>query len=127
MNNLRNAVQLIGHLGKDAELKEFGSGRKIAKVTIATNESYRNASGEKVEEVTWHNLIGWGKTAELMQQLMKKGQQVAIQGKLKQRSYEDKNGIKRYVTEVSVTDFLMMNRSPKVAPLDVNASAEVGF
>ncbi len=113
MSNLRNSVQLIGNLGRDPEILKLEKGGILAKVTLATKEYYKNAGGELVEEVNWHRLVGWGKIAERMEKAMKKGKEVTIQGRLTQRSYEDKNGIKRYVTEVRVSDFILMNRGLK--------------
>lgn len=109
MNQLRNHVQLIGNLGKDVELKQLRDGKAIARAVIATKEIYRNANGEKVVDVQWHNLVGWGKVAEIMPVLLKKGKQVAVQGKLAHRSFLDKEGKKRYVSEVIVSEFMPMN------------------
>jgi len=109
MNNLRNKVQLIGSLGKDVDFKELKDGNSIARVTIATREVYQNAQGEKVVDVQWHNLVGWGRIAEIMQVLLKKGKQVAVQGKLTHRSYEDKEGQKRFISEVVVNEFMPLN------------------
>ncbi|PCJ22600.1 MAG: single-stranded DNA-binding protein [Flavobacteriales bacterium] len=108
MNNLRNKVQLIGNLGMNPEIKDLDSGKKLAKFSIATNESYRNAKGEKIEDTQWHNLIAWGKTAEIIEKYVKKGNEIAIEGKLINRSYDDKDGNKRYVTEVLVNEILML-------------------
>ena len=108
MNQLRNHVQLIGNLGKDVEFKQLKGGKAIARAVIATKEIYRNLQGEKVVDVQWHNLVGWGKVAEIMPVLLKKGKQVAVQGKLAHRSFEDKNGQKRYISEVIVSEFMPM-------------------
>ncbi|MBL4594042.1 MAG: single-stranded DNA-binding protein [Flavobacteriales bacterium] len=108
MNSLKNKVQLIGNLGMNPEIKNLDSGKKLAKFSIATNESYRNAKGEKVEDTQWHNLIAWGKTAEIIENYVKKGNEIAIEGKLINRSYDDKDGNKRYVTEVLVNEILML-------------------
>ena len=108
MNNLKNRVQLIGNLGMNPEIKTLESGKKLAKFSIATNESYRNASGEKIEDTQWHNLVAWGKTAEIIEQYLKKGNEVAIEGKLNNRSYDDKDGNKRYITEIVVNELLML-------------------
>jgi single-strand DNA-binding protein len=108
MNNLKNKVQLIGNLGMNPEIKTLESGKKLAKFSIATNESYKNAKGEKVEDTQWHNLIAWGKTADIIEQYLQKGNEVAIEGKLSNRSYEDKDGNKRYVTEIVVNELLML-------------------
>ncbi|MCB0614303.1 MAG: single-stranded DNA-binding protein [Phaeodactylibacter sp.] len=109
MNNLRNKVQLIGNLGKDVEFKELENGNAIARVTIATKEVYQNPQGEKIVDVQWHNLVGWGKVAEIMQVLLKKGKEVAVQGKLTHRSFEDKEGRKRYISEIIVKEFMPLN------------------
>ena len=82
MNALRNKVQLIGNIGMNPEVKTLDGGKKLAKMSIATNESYKNAKGEYVKETQWHNLIAWGKTAELVEKLLKKGSEVAVEGKL---------------------------------------------
>jgi single-strand DNA-binding protein len=110
MNALRNRVQLIGNLGNEPEIINLESGRKLAKINIATNESYTNDKGEKVTDTQWHNVIAWGKTAELIEKYLVKGKEVAIEGKLTHRSYEDKNGDKRYMTEVVVNDLLLLGK-----------------
>ncbi len=106
MNTLKNSVQLIGNLGKDVELVKFENGNQLAKMSLATNEYYRNKEGEKVEETQWHNIVAWGKKAEVMAKLLKKGSEIAIQGKLTHRTFEDKEGMTKYFTEVVVHDFL---------------------
>ena len=108
MNALRNKVQLIGNLGANPEIKTFDQGKKLAKMNLATNESYKNAKGEWVKETQWHNLIAWGKTAEIVEKLLKKGSEVAIEGKLINRNYTDKDGNKRYITEIEVNELLML-------------------
>ncbi len=100
MNTLRNKVQLIGNLGKDPEIVNLESGKVLAKFSIATNESYKNAEGEKVTDTQWHNIVAWGKTAQIVEKYVTKGKEVAIEGKLTTRSWEDKEGMKRYITEV---------------------------
>jgi single-strand DNA-binding protein len=109
MNALRNKVQLIGNLGMNPEVKTLDGGKKLAKFSIATNESYKTAKGEKVTETQWHNVVAWGKTAEIIEKFLKKGSEVAIEGKLVNRNYEDKDGIKRYVTEIEAHELLMLN------------------
>lgn len=108
MNALRNKVQLIGIAGKDPEVKTFEGGRKLATISIATSESYTNDKGEKITETQWHNLVAWGKTAEIIEKYVVKGNLFAVEGKLTHRSYDDKNGEKRYVTEVVVSDVLLL-------------------
>jgi len=108
MSNLRNKVQLIGRIGNDPEVVSLESGKKVAKFSMATNDSYKNAKGEKIEDTQWHNLVVWNKTAEIVEQYVKKGNEVAIEGKLTNRSYDDKEGNKRYVTEIVVSELLML-------------------
>lgn len=108
MNTLRNKVQLIGNLGNDPEIINLESGRTLAKFSIATNETFKNADGEKVTETQWHNIVAWGKTAQIIEKYVTKGKEVAIEGKLTNRSYETKEGDKRYVTEVVCNELLML-------------------
>lgn len=105
---LKNKVQLIGNLGNAPEVKTFESGKKVANFRLATNESYRNAKGEKVTETQWHNLVVWGKLAEIVEKYLTKGKEVAIEGKLVNRSYNDKEGNKKYITEIQVSELLML-------------------
>ena len=113
MNTLRNKVQLIGNLGGNPEIKNFDKGKKLAKFSLATNESFKNAQGEYVKETQWHNLVAWGKTAEIIEKHLKKGSEVAIEGKLINRNYTDKEGVKRYITEIEVNEFLMVGNKEK--------------
>jgi len=108
MNALRNTVQLIGNLGMAPEVKTLDSGKKLAKMSIATNEKYKNAKGELIKETQWHNLIAWGKTADIIEKYLKKGSEVAIEGKLINRNYTDKEGLKRYITEIQVNEILIL-------------------
>jgi single-strand DNA-binding protein len=108
MNTLRNKVQLIGNLGQDPEIINLESGKTIAKFSIATNESYKNASGEKITDTQWHKIVAFGKTAEIIEKYVVKGKEVAIEGKLATRTWEDKEGIKRYTTEVVCNELLML-------------------
>jgi len=108
MSTLRNKVQLIGNLGNDPEIITLDSGKKLAKLSIATNESYKNAQGEKVTDTQWHNVVAWNKTAEIVEKYLQKGSEVAIEGKLTSRSYETKEGEKRYITEVVCNELLML-------------------
>ncbi len=105
MNALKNKVTLIGNLGMDPEVKDTEGGHKLAKMSLATNETFKN-KGEKVTETMWHNLIAWGKMAEFMGKYLQKGSEVVIEGKLINRNYTDKSGVKKYITEVQVNDFL---------------------
>lgn len=107
MYALRNKVQLIGNLGNAPEIKDF-DGKKLAKFSVATNESYKNADGEKITETQWHQLIAWGKIAEIAEKFLQKGTEVAIEGKLVHRNYTDKDGIKKYVSEIQVNELLLL-------------------
>lgn len=109
--NIRNQVQLIGHLGSDPDQKELDGGQVKTSLNLATNRSYKNAQGEKVEETDWHNVITWGKTAEIAGKYLKKGSEVAIQGRLSTRKYE-KDGQTRYITEVVANELLLMGSKP---------------
>ena len=108
MTSLKNSVKLIGFLGGTPEIKSTDSGQKLARFSVATNEKYQNSKGEIVRETQWHNLIAWGKVAEIVEKFLNKGSEVAIEGKLLNRSYEDKDGIKRYVSEVQVNELLLI-------------------
>lgn len=115
MNNLKNCVQLIGNLGRDVELKEISNGSKVAKFTLATNDYYKNNKGEIVKDTQWHSIVAWGKTAELMAKVLKKGSSVALQGKLVHRTYEDKDGNIKYTSEVKAHEFMNMTKAEKEA------------
>lgn len=112
MNALRNKVQLIGNLGNAPEVRTTESGKKLVKFSIATNESYRNAKGEKVTETQWHNIIAWGKVADIAEKYLTKGTEVAIEGKLMNNNYTDKEGNKRYSTEIQVHELLLLGSKP---------------
>jgi len=108
MNALRNKVQLIGRVGQDPEITNLDSGKKRVKFSIATHENYTNAKGEKVENTDWHNVVAWGKTAEIIEKFVGKGKEIAVEGKLTSRSWDDKEGIKHYTTEVVCNELLLL-------------------
>ena len=108
MYSLRNKVQLIGNLGKIPEIKNTDSGKKLAKFSVATNEVYTNNKGEKVKETQWHNLVAWGKLAEIAEKYLDKGSEVVIEGKIITKDYLDKDGNKKYTTEIQVNEMLLM-------------------
>jgi single-strand DNA-binding protein len=110
MNALRNSVRLIGHIGEDPKVKKFEGGKTVANLSIATNEIYRDAKGEKQSETTWHRLVAWGKQAEIIESYVKKGSEIAIEGKLTNRSWDDKNGEKQYMTEILVNEVLLLDK-----------------
>jgi single-strand DNA-binding protein len=108
MSTLRNKVQLIGNVGNEPEITNLESGKKVAKFSMATNESYKDSKGEKVTNTQWHNIVAWGKIAEIVENYVGKGKEVALEGKLTSRSYDTKEGEKRYVTEVVVDEILLL-------------------
>jgi len=110
MKSIRNSIQLMGHLGKDPELKTFDNDRKLVKFSLATNEKYKNKDGELVEETQWHNLVAWGKLAENMNSILKKGNEITVKGKLTHRSYEDSNGVTKYISEIVVNEFVKITK-----------------
>lgn len=109
MSNLRNRVQLIGHLGADPEMKVFESG-KMARFRVATNEAYKTASGEWKEETTWHSVIAWGPIAERVEKILYKGSYILAEGKLVHREYTNDQNEKRYITEVRIGNFVLLDK-----------------
>jgi single-strand DNA-binding protein len=107
---MKNRVQLIGNVGNDPIIKSLEGGRKVANLNIATKDSYKNDKGERVDQTEWHPLVAWGKTAEIIEKYVTKGKQIAIDGKLTHRSYDDKNGEKRYITEVVVSEIMLLGK-----------------
>ncbi|CDF77819.1 single-stranded DNA-binding protein [Formosa agariphila KMM 3901] len=110
MSTLRNKVQLIGNLGNDPEIINLESGNTLAKFTLATNESYRNKAGEKVTDTQWHYIVAWGKTAKVVENYLTKGKEVALEGKLTSKSYDTKQGEKRFITEVVCNEIVMLSK-----------------
>jgi len=108
MQALKNKVQLIGNIGAQPEVRTMESGKKLARFSLATSESYRNAKGEKVTETQWHNIVCWGKLAEIAEKYLTKGKEVALEGKLINRSYNDKDGNKKYVCEIQAHELLIL-------------------
>lgn len=106
--SLRNKITLIGHTGKEVEIINFENGTLKASVSLATSDHYTNAKGEKVEETQWHNLVAYGKTAEILQKYAPKGKELAVEGKLTYRSYDDKDGVKRFITKIRVDEILLL-------------------
>jgi single-strand DNA-binding protein len=115
MNTLKNKVHLIGNLGFDPEVREIAKGRKVARISVATNDSYRNAAGERITDTQWHTVVAWGTTAEAVERLLRKGSPIALEGRLVHRSYETKEGVKRYITEVVLNDFQLLQPRPEAA------------
>lgn len=105
---MRNTVQLVGNVGQDPEIRNLEGGKKVASFSIATSDSYKNEKGEKVDQTEWHRIVAWGNSAEIIEKYVTKGNQIGIVGKLTHRTYDDKDGIKRNVTEVLVNEVLLM-------------------
>ena len=112
MNTLRNRVQLIGNLGQDPETKTLESGKKVVRFSLATSDSFKNSDGQKVNETTWHNVVAWNSLADIAGKYLKKGREVAVEGRIVYRSYEDKAGATKYITEIIANELLML-RNPK--------------
>lgn len=109
MSSIKNYVHLLGNIGDDPKVTNLESGKKVARFSLATNESYKDSKGEKQQVTDWHTIVAWGKTAEIVEQFAHKGKQVAVVGKLKSRTYTDpKEGNERYVTEVVADEILLL-------------------
>ena len=115
MNALKNRVQLIGHLGQDPQVKQLDNGSTLARFSLATTERYKNKQGERITDTQWHNVVIWGNLADLAEQYLHKGKEVALEGKLNHRSYQDKDGNQRYITEIVASDFLMLGKKAQAA------------
>ena len=111
MNTMKNKVQIIGHVGAAPEIKKLENGTVIANISVATNEVYTNEKGEKVENTLWHRITAFGKIAQLVETYIGKGREIAVEGKLSYRNYEDKNGEKRYITEIIAQEILFLGKS----------------
>jgi len=107
--SLRNKITLIGRTGKDVEIVNFENG-KIAKVSLATSDHYTNSLGEKVEETQWHNLVVPGKLADIMEKYVDKGKEIAVEGKVQYRTWDDKSGAKHYMTEIRVEELVLLGK-----------------
>ena len=108
MSTLKNHVQLIGNVGQEPTITNLESGKKVARFSVATNEHYKNNKGEKVQSTDWHTVVAWGKTAEIIENYVGKGKEIALTGKLRTRSYTTDDGNQRYVTEVEANEILLL-------------------
>jgi single-strand DNA-binding protein len=132
-----NRVTLIGRVGKDPETKALTSGTMVTTATMATTERFKDKNGDKKESTEWHNLVIWGKQAEIFSKYVKKGDRVCVEGKITQRTWDDRDGNKKYRTEIVVSnfEFLMDNKSPdnknsndrNTTPPKQNADDDYGF
>ncbi|WP_067151944.1 MULTISPECIES: single-stranded DNA-binding protein [Tamlana] len=110
MSTIKNKVQLIGNVGQEPTMTILEDGKKLARISLATNEYYNNAQGEKQTNTSWHSLVAWGKKADIVEKYVTKGKEIAIEGKLTSRSYEDKGGVKRYMTEITISEILLLSK-----------------
>ena len=108
MSTIKNHVQLIGNVGQEPTITTLESGKKVARLSLATNENYKNANGEKQTDTNWHTVVAWGKTADIIEKYAEKGKEIGIVGKLKTRTYTTNDGNQRYVTEVVADEILLM-------------------
>ena len=108
---MKNRVQLIGHVGQDPEIRSFEGGKKVANLNIATHDVYYKEEGEKVEQTEWHRVVAWGRLANLIEKYVFKGKEIALSGKITYRNYEDKEGVKRYITEVVADEVLLITKN----------------
>jgi len=113
MSTIRNNVKLIGRLGKDPEVRTLEKGNKVASFTMATSDKFTDKDGKLKEQTEWHTIVAWGNLAERCEKFLKKGKEVAVDGKLTYRSWEDKNGSKHYTTEVMMNDMLLVGTKPE--------------
>jgi len=106
---MKNRVLLIGNLGHDPETRTLDSGKRVSKFTLATSDTFKNGDGQKVTETTWHNIVAWNRLSDFASKYLKKGRQVYIEGKIAYRSYEDKTGITKYITEIVASNVLCLS------------------
>lgn len=115
MKTIRNQVQIIGRLGANPEVKQLESGKKMARFSVAVNESYKNKAGEWETKTQWHDVVAWAGAAGIAEKLLAKGQQVTIEGKLNKRSYTNKDGQLVYVTEIVANELMVHNTAKEAA------------
>lgn len=115
MSNMKNSVLLMGNLGGDPVISEFSNGGKLARLSLATHEFYRDKNGELIEKTEWHRCIAWGKLAEKIKDRLRKGSRIAVRGKLTYRSYEDKDGKQRTLPQIQITEYTVMEKESKPA------------
>lgn len=118
MNSLVNRVTLIGNLGQDPETKTTDSGKKMVHFTLATKDGYKGADGQRVNETTWHNIVAWNGLADIAGKYLKKGREVAVEGRIVYRSYEDKKGVTKYITEIVLNDLILLRNGEKIGKDD---------
>jgi single-strand DNA-binding protein len=112
MNTLRNNVKLIGRLGQDPEVRNLEKDNKVATFSLATGENYTDKDGNKKDSTEWHNIVAWGNLATICEKYLKKGKEIAIDGRITYRNWEDKNGTKHTTTEIVANEILMVGDKP---------------
>jgi single-strand DNA-binding protein len=117
-----NKVILIGHLGKDPEVRRLESGAMVANFTLATTEAYKDKNGNRVEQTEWHNIVCWRKLGEIAEKYLKKGSLIFVEGKIRTRNYTDKDNQKKYFTEIIADNFTMLDRKPEGVPAAAGAT-----
>jgi single-strand DNA-binding protein len=118
MNSLKNRVTLIGNLGQDPEIKTTEAGKKFTHFTLATRDGYKNAEGQKISETTWHNIVAWNGLAEIAGKFLKKGREVAVEGRIVYRTFEDKKGLTKNITEIVLNDLILLRSGKETAKDD---------
>ena len=119
-----NKVILVGNLGRDPEVRTLENGAKVANFTLATSESYKNKEGQRVTQTEWHNIVLWRGLAEIAEKFLRKGNQVYIEGKIRTRTWDDKDGIKRYTTEILGDNLTMLGGRREMDEGDTSVKAE---
>lgn len=114
MKAIKNKVQLIGRLGADPEIKIYAENKKLAQLRLAVNDRYKNALGEWVDDTQWFNMVAWSKLAGYAEKFLLKGTEVAVEGRLINKNFTDKNGIKRVSTEVIVAEILILAKQKEL-------------
>lgn len=113
MSSLSNRVTLIGNLGQDPETKSTETGKKVTHFTLATKDGYKNNEGQRITETTWHNIVAWNGLADIADKFLKKGREVAVEGRIVYRNYEDKKGATKYITEIVLSDLVLLRNGEK--------------
>ena len=120
MSSLTNKVTLIGNLGMDPETKTTETGKKVTHFTLATNDGYKGADGQRVKETTWHNIVAWNGLSDIAGKYLKKGREVAVEGRIVYRTYEDKKGVTKNITEIVLNDLMLLRNGEKPGKDDLN-------
>jgi len=120
MSSLTNKVTLIGNLGMDPETKTTETGKKVTHFTLATNDGYKGADGQRVKETTWHNIVAWNGLSDIAGKYLKKGREVVVEGRIVYRTYEDKKGVTKNITEIVLNDLQLLRNGEKAGKDDLS-------